>query len=97
VSRLRCLAILLLPAAATATAGTPDAAAGAALYEAHCARCHGANMVNDGRSFDLRTFPKDGHDRFLRAVTQGARLMPPFGKRLTPDEIEALWRFVSGS
>ncbi|MGZ3362561.1 MAG: c-type cytochrome, partial [Xanthobacteraceae bacterium] len=46
---------------------------GAALFARHCATCHGTRMRNPQWAFDLRTFPRDGHDRFVDSVTNGKR------------------------
>ncbi|MGZ3285080.1 MAG: c-type cytochrome [Xanthobacteraceae bacterium] len=67
---------------------------GAALFARHCATCHGTRMRNPQWAFDLRTFPRDGHDRFVDAVTNGKRNMPPWDDVLEPAEIEALWAYV---
>ena len=53
-------------------------------------------MVNPGNSsFDLRKFPPDAHARFVNSVTHGKNNMPAWGGTLQPDEIEALWAYVS--
>lgn len=67
---------------------------GAALFARHCATCHGTRMRNPQWAFDLRTFPRDGHDRFVDSVTNGKRNMPPWDDVLEPGEIEALWAYV---
>ena len=67
---------------------------GAALIARHCATCHGTRMRNPQWAFDLRTFPRDGHDRFVDSVTNGKRNMPPWDDVLEPAEIEALWAYV---
>jgi mono/diheme cytochrome c family protein len=43
---------------------------------------------------DLRTFPRDQSSRFVDAVTNGVRNMPPWGDVLKRDEVEALWAYV---
>jgi cytochrome c55X len=88
------LAALPLAAAADASPA-PTAAQGRQLYTSFCARCHGMNMVTTGASFDLRSFPKDQRERFVRSVTQGLRAMPAWGTTLKPEELDALWLYVS--
>jgi cytochrome c55X len=73
----------------------PSVAQGSRLYTSYCARCHGLNMASNGATFDLRTFPKDQRERFERSVTKGLRAMPAWGSTLKPDEVEALWLYVS--
>lgn len=52
-------------------------------------------MVNPGNgSFDLRTFPHDGKERFVKSLTKGKGNMPPFEGKLTFDEIEDLWAYI---
>ena len=91
--------IALLALAIATTSPTPDPALvqrGAKLYGQICARCHGAELVNPGTTaFDLRKFPADGHDRFVNSVSKGKNAMPAWEGSVTPDEIEALWAFVS--
>ncbi len=67
---------------------------GAAHYAQHCAACHGPRMKDPEGSFDLRKFPLDQFDRFVRSVTHGKGAMPPWGGLLKPDDVEALWAYV---
>jgi cytochrome c55X len=88
--------LFALASAAAADGGaTPTAAQGRQLYTSFCARCHGVNMINTGASFDLRSFPKDQRERFDRSVTQGLRAMPAWGTTFKPEELDALWLYVS--
>jgi mono/diheme cytochrome c family protein len=68
---------------------------GATLFARHCATCHGTRMRNPQWAIDLRQFPRDAHARFLDSVSNGKRNMPPWDDVLSPDEIEALWAYVS--
>jgi mono/diheme cytochrome c family protein len=71
--------------------------AGSAIYSRNCATCHGAHMLSPDveiGAFDLRQFPRDQHDRFVASVTRGKNTMPPWGDRIRPAEIEALWAYV---
>ena len=68
---------------------------GATLYAANCESCHGVRMVGPQWGIDLKTFPRDNPARFIDSVTYGARNMPPWGDVLKPDEIKALWAYVS--
>ena len=76
--------------------GSPLADEGRALYSGQCARCHGANMVNNGLvGFDLRKFPKEDRERFVNSVREGKPPnMPPWGDVFSDHEIEALWAYV---
>jgi cytochrome c55X len=86
-------AVLLLSLACTASA-QDETQPGRALYTSYCARCHGVNMVNTGAATDLRKFPKDEEERFVRSVNQGVRAMPAWGSILAPGEVQAIWRYV---
>lgn len=82
----------LVPVSAAAE---PSGGQGRQLYTSYCARCHGVNMVNTGVSFDLRTFPRDDKERFLRSVRKGLRAMPAWEGRFETEELDSLWLYVS--
>ena len=89
------LALVALTAAGQPAQAQP-ADKGRQLYNSFCARCHGLNMVTPGSSFfDLRTLGSDEQDRFERSVNQGLRAMPAWGSILKPDDVQALWAYVS--
>ena len=71
-----------------------DIKKGAELFARHCATCHGTRMRNPQWAFDLRTFHRDGHGRFVDSVSNGKRNMPPWDDVLDHGEIEALWAYV---
>ena len=68
---------------------------GAEIFERNCAPCHGPRMQDPESAFDLRKFPRDQYDRFVNSVTRGKNQMPPWGDMLKPEEIEALWAYVT--
>jgi mono/diheme cytochrome c family protein len=70
-------------------------AAGAAIYADNCSPCHGARMLDTGAAFNLRKFPPDQHERFVNSVTRGKNQMPPWGDFFKPDQLEALWAYVT--
>jgi mono/diheme cytochrome c family protein len=67
---------------------------GAAIFARNCAPCHGPRMRDPESAFNLRSFPRDQHARFVAAVTRGKNNMPPWGDLLKPEDIEALWAYV---
>lgn len=68
---------------------------GRRVYNVYCARCHGPNMELTGTStYDLRRFPAEQTDRFIRSVTKGKNSMPAWGSILNEDEIANLWTYV---
>jgi mono/diheme cytochrome c family protein len=70
-------------------------AAGAELYEANCAMCHGEHMVDPGGGFfDLRTFPPEQKARFVNSVSNGKNNMPPWRGVLKPEDIDSLFAYV---
>jgi mono/diheme cytochrome c family protein len=82
--------------AATATAPDPAALVeeGRRRYTGMCARCHGLNLVTTGIGFDLRRFPRDEKERFVRSINKGIKAMPAFEGHIKPAEIDALWAYV---
>lgn len=92
------LALAAVSAAAGAqsvAAGSPEAAeAGRKLYVSSCTRCHGINLVTNGIGFDLRSFPQNDKERFVRSVTQGKGAMPAWGATLKPEQIDLIWAYV---
>ena len=90
------LAVALAGATASAQDFPPEhIRAGAAIFSRNCSPCHGTRMQNPESAFDLRKFPPDQHERFVSSVTRGKNQMPPWGDLLKPDEIEALWAYVT--
>jgi mono/diheme cytochrome c family protein len=99
-------ALALCAGAAAAQAPTPAADAaqvsaaeqlltGRRLYVSYCTRCHGVNLVSAGGAFfDLRTFPRDDKDRFMRSMKEGKRAMPAWEGIVKPHEMEALWLYI---
>ena len=68
---------------------------GAEIYARNCSACHGARMLDPQGAFDLRKFPRDQRERFVTSVTKGKNQMPPWGDVLKPEEIDALWLYVT--
>ncbi|MFL5093097.1 MAG: c-type cytochrome [Xanthobacteraceae bacterium] len=92
-----CLGLALLGASAAAQDlqfPSEQVQTGGNLFARHCATCHGTRMRNPQWAIDLRTFPRDAHGRFVDAVANGKRNMPPWDDVLNPEEIEALWAYV---
>src|SRR5262250_3039129 len=92
------LALLVLSAAAQERA--PEIPAelikkGAQLFAQNCATCHGTRMRNPQWAIDLHTFPRDAKPRFVDSVLYGKRNMPSWDDLLKPDDVEALWAYVS--
>jgi mono/diheme cytochrome c family protein len=69
--------------------------AGAEIYSVNCSPCHGARMQDAGSAFNLRKFPHDQRERFVDSVTRGKNQMPPWGDFFKPDQLEALWAYVT--
>ncbi len=88
-------ALACAPGLAAAQAASPEAVeAGRKIYVSSCTRCHGINLVTNGIGFDLRTFPQNDKERFVRSVTQGKGAMPAWGGTLKPEQIDLLWTYV---
>ena len=63
-------------------------------YTSYCARCHGLALVTTGAAFDLRTFPANDKERFVRSVSKGLRAMPAWESIVKPGEIDAIWAYI---
>ena len=72
-----------------------EIATGAELYAVNCSPCHGARMQDPGAAFNLRRFPRDQRERFVNSVTRGKNQMPPWGDFFKPEQLEALWAYVT--
>lgn len=69
--------------------------AGAKIYAANCAVCHGPSMVEPGGGFfDLRTFPANQRSRFINSVSNGKNSMPPWKSVLSQQDIAHLFAYV---
>jgi mono/diheme cytochrome c family protein len=74
---------------------TEQIAAGADLYAVNCSPCHGARLQDPGAAFNLLKFPSDQRERFVNSVTRGKNQMPPWGDFFKPDQLDALWAYVT--
>jgi mono/diheme cytochrome c family protein len=80
---------------AAATPPVPTVAMGKSSYTSFCARCHGINLVTASSAhFDLRTFPRDDKERFVRSVSKGLRAMPAWEGVVKPEQLEAIWLYI---
>ena len=69
-------------------------AAGAKVYDTHCAHCHGERLENPGITYDLRRLRETERTRFEKAVLDGKNLMPPWRGVLKEEEVESIWVYV---
>jgi mono/diheme cytochrome c family protein len=69
------------------------------LYKQYCAKCHGEDGKADtmqGKHFMARKFADAEwqagvtNAELIKSVTEGKEDMPPFGKKLSADQIESL-------
>jgi mono/diheme cytochrome c family protein len=90
-----CIACSLLTVAHGASAqDQARIGAGAELYQAKCAECHGERLINPGSSFDLRRLGAGERARFNESVTQGKGQMPAWGGLLSDEELDQLWAYI---
>ena len=77
-------------------AQAPQVAAGEQVYADYCSSCHGEGLRNTsgGVTFDLRRLKPDDHERFLDAVLNGKRQMPPWRGALRPEQIDSIWAYI---
>lgn len=94
------------PAAnATPANASDDLASARSTFKAVCARCHQANgeggtvEFDEGGTLKVPSF-KSGHGlthteaQFARQIAKGGDGMPAFEKKLTPEQINGLVRFI---
>lgn len=76
----------------------PDAVErGRSLYEHYCLICHGHEMVASAgsSSYDLRRFPRDAKERFVRSISEGKPPgMPGWKGQFSAQDLDGLWAFV---
>jgi len=75
----------------------PQLVTGRGVYAEQCARCHGADggggigkKLSDGSYAE--SYPDSGS--MAELITDGKEQMPSFAKTLTPEEIDAVIRYV---
>ena len=68
-------------------------------FKQYCAKCHGEDGKGEtakGRQLKARNFTDaefqsgESNADLIKSVTEGKDDMPPFGKKLTPEQIESL-------
>ena len=71
-------------------------AAGERVYSDYCSNCHGEGLRNTsgGVTFDLRRLRNEDRDRFVGAVLDGKRQMPPWRGALDMEQIESIWLYI---
>ena len=98
-----------LPAAngnSSSAQSTPDQFAGVrAIYDKECKSCHGQNgaggpvKLEDGTRLKVPTF-REGHalrhpdSDYLKQITKGGDGMPAFEKKLAPEQMNDLIKFI---
>ena len=79
----------------TATAGAPDAMAGATVFDENCSTCHGATGHGGNGGPDLRTQPlAKSQSGSEEQVTNGGAGMPAFKGQLSEEEIKNVSAYV---
>src|SRR4051794_18609644 len=69
-------------------------AAGEALYDEHCAMCHGEKLRDSGSFPDLRELRADQRTYFVQIVTDGKGQMPAWGGQLNEKELDQIWAYI---
>lgn len=90
------LVLGLVSIASVAHADTARVETGERIYGEYCSNCHGDALRNTsgGVTFDLRRLRPQDRERFLDAVLNGKRQMPPWRGALEPDQIESIWSYI---
>ncbi len=91
------------PAGAQKRGAASQAERGRAVYEAKCARCHGADGAGRTRLAEIVEPPdltdpawqrQRGNSKMIASVSDGLGQMPAFKKKLTRQEIAAAVAYV---
>src|SRR5262249_57084700 len=69
-------------------------AAGEALYDEHCAMCHGEKLRGSGAIPDLRELRPQDRSRFEEAVLEGRGQMPAWRGPLRAEEADETWAYI---
>jgi mono/diheme cytochrome c family protein len=69
-------------------------AAGEAVYDEHCAMCHGEKLRSAGAIPDLRNLRPDQRAYFDQTVTDGKGQMPSWGGVIGEQELAQLWAYI---
>ncbi|MET0733440.1 MAG: cytochrome c [Casimicrobiaceae bacterium] len=91
------VSFVICPCASLAqTAGAAQVAAGERVYSDYCSNCHGEGLRNTsgGVTFDLRRLRSEERDRFVGAVLDGKRQMPPWRGALDMEQIDSIWAYI---
>jgi len=104
---IMCVVTLLSVATAVlvAPAFGADLAKGKSIYGDKCLKCHGEKGKGDGRkAADLEKKPADYTDKakmakftdedLKKAVKEGKKPMPAFGKKLSDEEIDGVIAYI---
>jgi mono/diheme cytochrome c family protein len=88
--------LALVSIASVAYADTARVETGERMYGEYCSNCHGDGLRNTsgGVTFDLRRLRPDDHQRFMNAVLDGKRQMPPWRGALELEQIESIWAYI---
>jgi mono/diheme cytochrome c family protein len=82
----------------TSTASSADSSAD--LFKAKCAMCHGENGVGKGKvpALSLAEIQQKSDADFKTAIEKGVKtdkgMMPGYGSKLTPEQIDELVKYV---
>jgi len=85
---------LMLGASAPVHAQEGAVGAGDALYEEHCATCHGERLRPTGAAPDLKGLGADERPKFEMMVLNGKGQMPSWQGMITDDERAAIWAYI---
>jgi cytochrome c6 len=93
------IALTMLASLAFSQPAFAEVSAGAKLFNNNCAQCHagGGNSVKPNKTLKadaLAKYEKNTVAAITLQVTKGKGSMPPFGKKLTADQINLVANYV---
>ena len=88
------VAIILLSSFTRFSARQVDVNKGKVVFESKCAKCHGADGTKGKWGARNLQVSRLGDSDMRSIITNGKRIMPAWGKRLTDDEMMSVIDYV---
>jgi cytochrome c6 len=93
------IALTLIASLAFGQPAFAELSEGAKIFNNNCAQCHAGGRNNVVATKTLKTdalekYGKNTVEAITLQVTKGKGAMPPFGKKLTPEEINLVANYV---
>ena len=88
------VAIIILSSFVNFSTRQADINKGREVFESKCAKCHGADGTKGKWGAKNLQVSRLGNNEMRTIITNGKRIMPAWGKRLTEDEVLSVIGYV---